>query len=239
MQLDESTLVIVDRVVNPYLVSFHEPTGFRAEQIRGLRNKLVVMNPDGAPRTLVITSAIQGEGKSATTLNLAIAMAELEDQHILVVDFDLRKPSVEGFLGLNRQAGLSELLMSSIPLDEAIRKTGIANFDILGAGGRPRNPSELLASRRIEELLGQLKERYSYVLVDTPPVLPITDAGILSGKCDGTLLVVALEAAPRRLVKEALKNLEDLGANVLGTFVTGIRGSDAESKLRYRYIEDE
>lgn len=236
----DGAVVIVERVVEPFVVCFHGPTSFRAEQVRSLRNKLIVMNPDGSSRTLVITSAIQGEGKTVTVLNLGIAMAELESHRILVVDFDLRKPSVERFLGLNREPGLTELLMGSVTLDRAIRSSGITNLDIIGAGGRPQNPSELLTSRRVDELLAELKEQYNYILLDTPPVVPITDAGILSAKCDGTLLVIGLEQAPRKMVKEALRNLEDLGANILGTFVTGVRGADPASNERYSYkVEEE
>lgn len=230
-------LVVVDRVVDPYLVCFHEPTGFRAEQYRALRNKLTVMNPDGASRSLVVTSAIQGEGKSTTSLNLGMAMAELEDHHIVVVDFDLRRPSVERLLGVNPEPGLVELLHDGIGLDRAIRNSGVQNLDIISAGARPPNPSELIASRRIEELLGELKEQYHYVILDTPPILPITDAGILSAKTDGTLLVVGLETAPRRMVREALTTLEELGANVLGSFVVGIRGADPAADERYRYAD--
>lgn len=230
-------LVVVDRVVDPYLVCFHEPTGFRAEQFRGLRNKLIVMNPDGSARSLVVTSAIQGEGKSTTSLNLGIVLAELEDHRVVVCDFDLRRPSIERLLGINAEPGLVELLHDGIGLDRAIRPSGMPNLDIISAGARPPNPSEVIASRRIEELLAELKEQYHYVILDTPPILPITDAGILSAKCDGTLFVVGLETAPRRMAKEAIATLEDLGANLLGCFVTGIRGADPASDERYRYVD--
>ncbi|MCA8969722.1 MAG: CpsD/CapB family tyrosine-protein kinase [Planctomycetes bacterium] len=232
-------LVVVDRVVDPYLVCFHDPTGFRAEQFRALRNKLTVLNTDHASVTLVVTSAIQGEGKSTTALNLGMALAELEDHQILVAEFDFRRPSIERMLGLNPEPGLVELLHDGIGLDRAIRPSGIPNLDILAAGARPSNPSELIASRRIDELLAELKEQYHYVILDTPPILPITDAGILGAKCDGTLLVVGLEKAPRRMVRDSIATLEDLGANLLGTFVTGIRGADpaADERYRYRYVE--
>ncbi len=236
--LTDGVLVIVERTVNPYLVCFHEPNGFRSEQIRALRNRLTVMNPDGSARSLVITSAIQGEGKTATALNLAMSMTELQDHRILVLDCDLRKPSVETFLGLNRGPGLADLLQGSTSLDEAIRPSGIPGLDIIGAGSRPKNPSELAASRRVDELLGQLKEQYNYVLLDTPPIVPISDAGILSAKSDGTLVVVALERASRRMVKEALEQLESVGAQLLGTFVVGIRGADPATDERYRYTWD-
>jgi capsular exopolysaccharide synthesis family protein len=152
---------------------------------------------------------------------------------VLVVDADLRNPSVEEYLGLNREKGLVELLMGNVGLESVVRPTGINNLEILGSGLRPRNPSELLASRRIDELIGQLKQEYSYVIFDTPPVMPITDAGVLSARCDGTLIVVALEKATRKLVKEAVRHLQEMGANILGTFVTGIRSADPSYDQRY------
>ena len=97
----DELLVIVDRAVNPYLVMFHDPSSFRAEQVRSLRNKLIAMNPDGESKTLAITSAMKGEGKSVTAINLALAFAELERHSVLLVDGDLREPTVEEYLHLN------------------------------------------------------------------------------------------------------------------------------------------
>jgi len=231
----QEQFVLVDRVVSPYLVAFHEPRSHRAEQFRGLRNKLLVMNVDGAPRSLVITSAVQGEGKSSAAINLAISFAELEDQRVLLLDFDFRKPSVEEFLGLNREPGLTELLMGRSGLAESIRPSGLRGLDLIGPGSEPMNPSELLSSRRIDELLAQLKEEYTLIVLDTPPVVPISDAGILAAKCDGTLLVGGLESAPRKLSKDALKTLEELGANVLGSFVIGVRDTGPFKDSRYSY----
>ncbi|MEZ5989574.1 MAG: CpsD/CapB family tyrosine-protein kinase [Planctomycetota bacterium] len=229
--------VLVERVVDPYVVCFHEPRGFRAEQIRGLRNKLMVMNPDDAPRSLTVTSAIQGEGKTVTAINLAISFAELEDHRVALLDFDLRKPCVGRFLGLDEGPGVVELLLGGARLDEVLRPSGIQDLDVITAGRDKVLPSELFQSRRLDELLAHLKEDYSYILIDTPPALPISDAGSVGRKCDGTLMVVGLERAPRKLVKEALRNLEEQGSNVLGVFVTGVRNADPGSDSRYRYPE--
>jgi capsular exopolysaccharide synthesis family protein len=231
----DDPFVLVERVVDPYVVCFHDPQGFRAEQFRALRNKLLVMNPERAPRSLVLTSAIQGEGKTTTALNLGLVFAELEDQRVIVLDCDFRKPGVESQLGLNNEAGLTELLLGQLPLHDAIRNTGSDGFDLIGPGAMPTNPSELLNSRRIDELLSRLKEEYSLIILDTPPVVPLTDAGVLSAKADGTLLVVGLETAPRKLTKEARKQLQEFGAQLLGTFVVGVRGADPSKDARYGY----
>lgn len=235
----DDVVLIVDRAVNPYLVLFHEPAGYRAEQIRGLRNRLVALNPDGEPKTLVVTSAVRGEGKTVTSLNLAMAFAELERQQVVVVDADLRQPACGRYLNLNPGPGLSDLLLGNASLDKVLRPVGFRNLMLIGAGTRVANPAEVLGSSRLDELFARLKERFQYVVVDTPPVLPCTDAGVLASKADGTLFVLRLERTLRGQAKEAVRTLHDLGANVLGTFVAEIRGRDPDSDARLRYEPEE
>jgi Mrp family chromosome partitioning ATPase len=126
-------------------------------------------------------------------------------------------------------------LLGRIGLSEAIRPSGLEGVWVMGAGARPLNPSELLSSRRVDDLFAQLKEDFRYVLLDTPPVIPITDASVLSAKADGTLLVVRMEHSPRVLVQQAVKTIQELGGNLLGTFLTGVRGADPVSDERYAY----
>lgn len=238
-EVGDDAVILVERTLHPYLVSIHEPDSFRAEQIRGLRNKLIVMNPDGSPRTLVITSAVKGEGKSVTSLNLAVAFAELEATKVLVIDADLRQGNLERFLGLDRRPGLTELLLGRIDLHEAIRPTGIEGVSLMGSGARGVQPSEILGTRRVDDLFAQLKLEYQYILIDTPPAVPITDASVLSGKADGTLVVVRLEHSPRSLVQQTVKVIQDLGGNLLGTYVTSVRGADPSSDDNYAYPASE
>jgi len=228
----EEMVVIVDQAVNPYLVLFHEPAGYRAEQVRALRNRLVALNPDGEPKTLVVTSAVRGEGKTVAALNLAMAFAELERQQVVVVEADLRRPACEQYLNLNPGPGLSEVLLGTAPLERALRPAGFRRLMLLGAGARVPNPAEVLGASRIDELFHRLKERFQYVVVDTPPVLPSTDAGVLAARADGTLLVVRLERSMRKQTREALRVVQDMGGNVLGTFVTELRGQDPDSDRR-------
>ncbi len=226
--LEEDAVVLVETSLSPYLVLFHEPTGYRAEQIRGLRNKLIAMNPDGSSKTLVVTSAQAGEGKTTTAINLAMAFAERERTPVILVDADMRSPSVESHLQINLEAGLSEALLGSAPLEQVIRPSGIHNLDVLGAGGRLAVPSEILTSHRIEELFNRLKERYQYVIVDTPAIKPVTDGTVLSACADGTLLVVRLLHTSKSQSKDTIRTLSELGANLLGTFVTAVRGDDVQ-----------
>ena len=231
----DDLVVLVDRALNPYLVQFHEPTGFRAEQIRGLRNKLVAMNTDGSPKTLVVSSAIKGEGKTVTAINLALSLAEIERSPVLLVDADMRTSAAERFLNLNPAPGLSDLLLGRIGLDKAIRDAGIRNLSVLGPGTHLAGPSEVLTTHRLEELFGRLKERFHYVVIDTPPVLAATDASVIGARADGVLLTVRLEHSSRSLTRDAVRSMQDLGANVLGVFVTEVRGADPDSDPRLAY----
>ena len=204
----------------------HKPSSQLAEQFRTLRNSVVALNPEGAPRTVVVTSALRGEGKTVATLNLAFALAELPGSHVLVIDANMHHPAAESFLGLPRRQGLSELLSGRLPLDQAVRSTYVQGVSILGAGATPKNPSELLASDRMRELLRQLKQRYSYVLVDTPEASTISDASLLGAIADGIILCVRLGTTPKHYVEQTHNALETLGGNVLGTCLTGAHLSD-------------
>ena len=234
-EFDDDMVVVVDQSVSPYLVLFHEPAGFRAEQVRGLLNRLVAMNPDGEPKTLVVTSAVRGEGKTVSALNLAMALAELERHEVVLVDADLRRPSCERYLNLNAGPGLSEVLLGESSVDKLLRPAGYRNLMLLGAGAPVDNPAEVLSYTRIDQLLQRLKERFHYVVIDTPPVLSSTDAGVLSAASDGTLLVVRLEHSLKKQTRDAWRALGDTGGNVLGTFVTEVRGQDPESDSRLAY----
>ena len=232
--LREDMVVIVDRAVNPYLVLFHQPTGYWAEQIRALRNRLVALNPDGEPKTLVMTSPARGDGKSIAALNLAMALSELERNQVVVVDADLRRPSIENYLNMNQAPGLSDMLLGNLAIDRAVRPAGFRDLMVIGAGSRVENPAEILGASRLDELFARLKERFQYVVIDTPPVLPSTDAGVMASRADGTLFVLRLEKTLKGQATEALQSLQDLGANVLGTFLSEVRGQDPETDPSWR-----
>ncbi len=191
-----------------------------AEQFRSLRNSIVALNPEGAPRALLVTSALRGEGKTVAALNLALALAEMPGNQVLVLDANLHDPMVEEYLSLPRRQGLSELLAGRLPLDQATRATAVQGLAVIGAGSNPRNPSELLSSERMRSLLRSLKQRYSYVVLDSPEATTTSDATVLGSICDGTLLVVRQGSTPRHYVESALSQLEALGGNVLGTCLT-------------------
>jgi capsular exopolysaccharide synthesis family protein len=208
------------------LAMVHEPRGQIAEQFRALRNSIHALNPDGASHTLVVTSALRGEGKTVATLNLAIALAELPSIEVLVLDADLHHPALESYLDLPRRQGLTEVLRGEVALDQAVRQTSIGGMSIMGAGSLPDKPSELLGSDRMRSVMNSLRQRYSYVLIDTPEAMTISDASLLGAMADGILLVVRLGSTPRHYVEQTHNSLESLGGNVLGTCLTGAHLAD-------------
>lgn len=202
------------------LVVYTQPLSAPAEQYRRLRSSLVALNPDGAPRTILVTSAVEGEGKTVATLNLGLALAERPRSRILVVDADLRRPGVEHYLGLPRRQGLSEVLDGQLGLDQAIRRTAARGLDVIAAGGSPDRPRALNVDR-MRSLLHQWKQRYDYVLIDSPPAYVLTDPSVLGAATDGILMVVRLGTTERHLVEETQRLLETTGGNVLGVCVLG------------------
>jgi len=199
-----------------------------AEQFRGLRNSIIALNPDGAPRTVVLTSAVEGEGKSVATINLAIALAEMPGNQVLVVDANMHDPAVEDYFGEDPYRGLADVLRGRCALDAAIRPTGVEGVSLMGAGNLPDNPSKLLGSDRTRVVLNTLKQRFSYVLIDTPAALFISDASLLGAMADGIVLVIKMGDTAKHLVEQTYNQLETLGGNVLGTCLT--HGHTAEEK---------
>jgi len=214
---DEARKVPIDR---EEIAVTRDPRGPIAEQFRQLRNSITALNPEGAPRTVVMASAVRGEGKTVSTINLGLALAEVPGTGILLVDADLHRPMLESYLNLPRRQGLVEVIRGTCPLDRAIRATSVEGVSVLGPGELPRNPSELLGSERVKMVIGALKQRFKYILIDTPEAGAISDASMLGAMADGIVLVVRLGSTPRNLVEETHNRLEALGGNVLGTLLT-------------------
>lgn len=205
-----------------------------AEQFRTLRNSISALNTGGAPRSVVMTSALRGEGKSVAAINLALAMAEVPGNRVLLLDADLHHPALESYFGLPRRQGLTELLRGTCSLDRAIRATSVQDVSIIGAGTLPENPSELLGSERMRTLLASFKQRFSYILIDTPEAMTISDASLLGAIADGIILVVRLGSTPRHYVEQTHNLLETMGGNVLGSCLTSASAEDTSSHYASR-----
>jgi len=202
------------------LVMATAPLSPPAEQFRHMRNSIQALNPDGAARSILISSAVEGEGKSVTALNLGLAMTELPHLRVVVLDGNRFHPSVEGYLELPRRQGVSEVLAGQISIDQAIRATSRDRLDIIGAGAQTADP--VFNIDRMRSVLHALKRRYDYVLIDAPSVLRAAHPSLLATLADGILLVVRVGGTPKAMVEEAFQMLENLGGNVLGTCATAV-----------------
>ncbi len=185
-------------------------------------------------KLLMVTSALQGEGKSLTALNLAISLGQT-DKKVLLIDCDLRRPRVARLLNLSNTVGLSNLFIDFSYLDVAIVNHEEYGIDLIFSGDVPPNPAELLSSSRMQKLLAALKERYDYIIIDTPPVDLVVDAALLAPQCDGVLFVVRAEQSERGAVIHAMDQLEYVKANVIGFVFNGVTSETKKGYGKYRY----
>lgn len=209
--------------IDPHIITYYSPKAPVAEQYRSLRTNIQSLNPDNPPRTFVISSSIHGEGKSTTAVNLAVAMAQDMDKTILLGDCDLRKPAVGRLLGLKPRFGLVEVLNEEIELKQALLPTAIDNLVALPCGRIPPNPSELLGSKKMSNLLVELRSYFDYVILDAPPIIPLTDAGVLGAQTDGVLLIIQAYRTQREMVQRTYSLLARARSTVLGFVLTNMR----------------
>jgi capsular exopolysaccharide synthesis family protein len=187
-----------------------------------------------AMRSLVITSSWQAEGKSTTVANLAMALA-LDNKRVIIVDADLRRPSLYKVFKIDSTPGLTDVLVGTHQLDEVIRPTGVENVTIIPAGSIPPNPAELLGSAAMGHLLPELESRADVILFDTPPVLMCTDGVVLASRANGVLLVVAFGETKKAQTRKALEILGRANANVLGTVLNRVEVSGGGYGYGYSY----
>ena len=184
------------------------------ESIRQLRTNLRFVNVDTPPRSFIVTSAVPGEGKSTVSLSLARAMADAGSP-VILIDADLRRPTVAKKLKLDAKVGLTQVLAGQVEIANAVHQLGDSNLFVLPAGRIPPNPSELLGSDKMRQLINELSEEF-IVVVDVPPLLPVTDASLLSHSVDGVILVGSIGRSHREQMTEAASTLKKVNANLLG-----------------------
>jgi capsular exopolysaccharide synthesis family protein len=200
----------------------------RAESFRQLRTNLQFTNVSGRVKTIVVTSSVPGEGKSTTATNLAIALAQA-GQVVCLVDADLRRPMVNDYLGLDRTVGLTTALVGTVDVNELLQPWGEDSLYVLTSGRIPPNPSELLGSEEMKELVRRLEEAFDIVIIDAPPLLPVTDAAVLSQFVGGVVMVASAQKIRQHELEKSLHSLEMVGANVLGIVLNRLpaKGPDA------------
>jgi len=215
---------------NKRRITLLQPESFVAEQFRSLRGRIDAMAVKQPMRAIVVTSPNAGDGKTTAAINLATVTALSLGRRVLLVDCDLRKPKVHLALGLRPEAGLAEVLTGSKSLEEALIKVEGMNLDVLAVRGRPPNPSELLSSTNMSELVAEVSKRYDRVILDTPAALGMPDAKAVSELADGIVLVVRADVTSRRDIEASVELVDP--RRLLGLLLNGAHMRQG----RYGYI---
>jgi capsular exopolysaccharide synthesis family protein len=234
---EDRTVIDASRYINERVVAFHKFDTVEAEQYRKLYVEIVHARRTREIQTLLLTSALAGEGKSISALNLAITSAAAGDQHgVLLVDTDLRKPSIHTYLGIRTRCGLSDYLLGDTEYSQIFFKTQIPGLTIIPAGRRVSNPTTLLASTRMGQLFRDIKsqKQYSSIILDSSPVLLTSEPKILLQYVDTTILVVRAQKTPAEIIAQTIKILGE--ENILGCVLNGVTFSDF-SLYNYYYNE--
>jgi capsular exopolysaccharide synthesis family protein len=203
------------------LITLSDPRSPAAEAFRTLRTNIYFSGLDRSINTLLVTTVAPVEGKSLTLANLAVAMAQ-GDRRTILVDTDLRRPTLHTIFDLSNDAGLTSLFIDARgPIEPALKDVNVPNLQVLTSGPLPPNPAEVLGSQRMLEVIAALKQRADIVLFDAPPVIAVTDAMVLGTRVDGVVLVVAAGSTRREHAKRAREQLEKLNIRIVGAVLNG------------------
>lgn len=223
---------LIDRMA----VSMHLPRSRTAEAFRAVRTAICFNTFGGAHRVIQVTSPAAGDGKSTMALNLAISLAKSGKKTILV-EADFRRPRVHKLTGVDNSSGFVDALRGDIELNDAIYDTAVADFFVLPCGKRPKDPAELLIKPEFEQVLQVLRDRYEYVIIDSPPVLAVTDPCAIAARVDGVLVCMRLSRHTRELGRRTFEQLRDVGATITGVVINGVDERDAYGYGNYRYSD--
>ncbi|MEK4251416.1 CpsD/CapB family tyrosine-protein kinase [Paenibacillus sp. FSL W7-1287] len=221
-----------------YLISVTNPKSPISEAYRTLRTNISFSAVDEDLRVIMVTSAGPGEGKSTTVANLAATYAQ-SDKRTVLIELDLRKPTVHKTFKLSNRLGISHVLTKQASLDEVIQDTNIPNLSAITAGLIPPNPSELVGSKALGSILEQLKEQFDQIIIDTPPVLALTDAQLISTHCDGVVLVAEAGKVKRSALLDAKERLQIVKAKIVGVVLNNAKRKIKDDYYYYYYGHDE
>jgi len=216
------------------LVMMEGPRSAAAEAYRGLRTSFQFITTHREAKTILVTSPSENEGKTTTTVNLAVALANA-DNSVVVVSADLRKPRIHRFLNQENDKGVVDVLLAEASLEEAIADTEVRNLRLVPSGPVPGNPAELLQSKQMGELIGSLRDRFDFVLIDSAPVLPLADTFALAPVVDAVLLVTDAQTTTRSAVVHAKQKLEQVGGRIIGAVFNDFDQRRAKTYGTYRY----
>jgi protein-tyrosine kinase len=199
-----------EMVLDNKIVSFFQPSSMVAEQFKRLRTYIIKPGQQKPPRTILVTSAVEGEGKSLIAMNLAVTIAVDLNSHALLVDCDLRNPSLSHSFNIKDAKGLSDYLLGNADIPELLVKTPVDKLSVLGGGTMQENTVELIGSNRMKALIEDLKSRYDdrYIILDSSPILATTEPSVLNEMVDGIILVVKVGETPRESIQQAIKSLK-------------------------------
>lgn len=230
-------ITIGEQTFDTRLVSLLNPLAIPSESYRALRTNIQFSRPDVMVETVLVTSSSPSEGKSVSSSNLAIVMAQA-GRRVLLVDTDLRRPTVHKKFGIPRDPGLVQLLFSEEPFDPTPFATSVDDLWVIPAGASAPNPSELLGSKAMRELIDSFRQHFDIIIFDAPPILAATDAVLLSTQCDAALVIVKAGSTKDFELEQAMESLANVGAPVIGTVLNGFDVSKAygyKYKYQYRY----
>lgn len=214
------------------LITYYQPQSYITEQYRLLKNNIQFSSVDKEIKTIVVTSPEPADGKTTTSANLSIVLAQ-QGKRVILVDSDLRKPSVHYSFNISNLHGLTNVLTREISLENAILKTHIHNLEVLTSGPIPPNPSELLESKAMELLIYQLHSGFDYVVFDTPPILAVSDSQILANKCEGVIMVVSSGKTRKDAALKSKNILLQANARLIGVVMNGIEQKRREDYYQY------
>ncbi|MFR3072602.1 MAG: CpsD/CapB family tyrosine-protein kinase [Paeniclostridium sp.] len=221
------------------LITRRDPKSPISEAYRTIRTNIEFSNLDKEIKTIVVTSSQQNEGKSTVIANLAVSFSGMEDKKVLVLEGDLRNPTVHRMFNVSNAHGITEILTGQKSFEECVHTTEVKGLHVVTCGKIPPNPSEMLASRKMKAFIESLKDHYDYIFIDAPPIGIITDAGIISTYADGTMLVVASKEVDIDMVKIAKERLEKVNANILGIVLNKFEDSNGSYGYYNYYYEAE
>ncbi len=226
---------IGDSKVDSRVITYFDPKALITEQYKILRTNLLSLNKGRPPKLIVVTSSLHSEGKTITAVNLAMTMAQATHKpKILLIDADLRRGRVAKYLGVEPKAGLTEILKGEATIDDALFSIdGVENLTFIASGQIPQTPAELLDSDAMRKTLAHMRAQFDHVIVDTPPIISVTDAGIVGAQSDGVLMVIQAGRTQRGIVQRAMELLNQAHSKVLGHILTNIEYHLPEYIYRY------
>ncbi|MCJ7810123.1 MAG: polysaccharide biosynthesis tyrosine autokinase, partial [Desulfobulbaceae bacterium] len=217
------------------LVTLHSPKSTASESFRGIRTGVLFSSADKPPQVILVSSSGPGEGKTVCASNLAVAMAQ-SGSRVVLLDCDMRRPRLHKMFNISREVGVSNVLVGSSTLAEAMVVDAVPNLDVIPCGPIPPNPSEMIGSNKMKDLIETLRKDYTRIIIDSPPVTAVTDSAILAQAADGLILVIRAGDTPRQIVLNGVSHLKAMNAPILGAVLNGVNtGKDSYYYYQYYY----